>query len=287
MFRHDGVPCVVNIDRIIAFVMIDLSLLSKIRYHFAKAQQGDFVAKYILFDTETTGNTESDRIIQIGAMIVHGKNEIEMYDELCLAPVPISIEAMEVHNITPNLIAKKEPYNKTNFASKLLELNQKENYLIAHNISFDLGMLEKEGFENNYTLIDTLRCAKHLLPQSPSHRLQYLRYALELYQTEQAEAQSLGITIKAHDAIGDVLVMKLLLSKLVRLTQENFTGLNPMEKLAELTQTPVLIKTFKFGKYKDREIAEICKADSGYIKWMKNNLDLDEDMKFTLDYYLV
>ena len=193
---------------------------------------------------------------------------------------------MEVHNITPELLTDKGLYDETDFALKILELNKKENYLIAHNISFDLAMLEKEGFVNNYTLIDTLRCAKHLLPDSPNHRLQYLRYALELYQVEEEEAQKLGITIKAHDAIGDVLVMKLLLSKLVRLTQESFPGVNPMQKLAELTQTPVLMKTFKFGKYKDREISEIVNEDRGYIQWMRGNLDLDEDMQFTLDHYL-
>ncbi len=241
---------------------------------------------YVLFDTETTGNKEQDRIIQVGAMIVHSKDNIEVLDELCSADVPIAIEAMEVHNITPDVIENQPPYAELNFSKKIDALNQKENYLIAHNISFDLGMLEKEGFQNNYTLIDTLRCAKHLLPDSPYHRLQYLRYALGLYKTEGQEADKLDITIKAHDAIGDVLVMKLLLSKLVVLTQEKFVGVNPMVKLAELTQTPVLMKTFKFGKYKDREIAEICKADSGYIKWMKNNLDLDEDMVYTLEYYL-
>ena len=244
------------------------------------------MAKYILFDTETTGNQEHDRIIQIGAMIVHSKDEIEVFDELCMAPVPISIEAMEVHNITPELIADKGLYDETDFAQKLLQYNKEDNYIIAHNIAFDLAMLEKEGFENNYTLIDTLRCAKHLLPESPNHRLQYLRYALELYQIEQKEAQNLGITIKAHDAIGDVLVMKLLLSKLVRLTQEKFAGVNPMIKLAELTQTPVMMKTFKFGKYKDREIAEVVNEDRGYLTWMRANLDLDEDMRFTLDHYL-
>ena len=244
------------------------------------------MAKYVLFDTETTGAGEYDRIIQVGAMIVHSKDDIETLDELCLAPVPISIEAMEVHNITPDLIADKGLYDETDFAMKVLQYNQKENYLIAHNISFDLSMLEKEGFENKYTLIDTLRCAKHLLPESPNHRLQYLRYALELYLTEQEEAQKLGITIKAHDAIGDVLVMKLLLSKLVKLTQEQFPSVNPMQKLAELTQTPVMIKTFKFGKYKDREISEIVNEDRGYIQWMRANLELDEDMQFTLDHYL-
>ena len=244
------------------------------------------MARYVLFDTETTGNQEKDRIIQIGGMIVHSKDKIEIYDELCVADVPITIEAMEVHNITPDAIESKPPYAELSFAKKLLEYNSAENYLIAHNISFDLGMLEKEGFENNYTLIDTLRCAKHLLPEMPYHRLQYLRYALELYKLEGAEADKLGITIKAHDAIGDVLIMKLLLSELVKRTQEKFAGVNPMVKLAELTQTPVLMKTFKFGKYKDREIEEICKADKGYITWMQNNMDLDEDMMFTLEHYL-
>jgi len=242
--------------------------------------------KYILFDTETTGASEQDRIIQVGAMIVHGRDDIEVLDELCSAEVPIGLEAMEVHNITPDVIENQPPYAELNFAKKILEHNSPENYLIAHNISFDLGMLQKEGFENNYTLIDTLRCAKHLLADSPYHRLQYLRYALELYKTEGAEADKLGITIKAHDAIGDVLVMKLLLSELVKLTQERFIGINPMVKLAELTQTPVLMKTFKFGKYKGRDIEEICKADKGYINWMQSNLDLDEDMMHTLEHYL-
>ncbi len=244
------------------------------------------MAKYILFDTETTGAGAQDRIIQIGGMIVHGRDEIEVFDELCSTDVPIGLEAMEVHNITPDVIENQPPYAELEFSKKLSEYNAPENYLIAHNISFDLGMLEKEGFENRYTLIDTLRCTKHLLADSPYHRLQYLRYALELYKTEGAEANKLGITIKAHDAIGDVLVMKLLLSKLVKLTQEKFVGVNPMVKLAELTQTPVLMKTFKFGKYKDREIEEIVKADKGYITWMQNNLDLDEDMMFTLEHYL-
>jgi DNA polymerase III epsilon subunit-like protein len=244
------------------------------------------MAKYVLFDTETTGNKEEDRIIQVGAMIVHDKEHIEVYDELCLAPQPISIEAMEVHHITPDIIEEKGPYRETAFAAKIEAYNEPENYLIAHNIGFDLGMLEKEGFENRYTLIDTVRCAKHLLPEMPYHRLQYLRYALGLYKTEKTEAKKLGITIQAHDAIGDVLVMKLLLSKLVQRTQEQFPGINPMQKMAELTRTPVLIKTFKFGKYKEREIEEIANEDIGYLRWMRNNLDLDEDMIYSLDYYL-
>ncbi|MCT7615407.1 3'-5' exonuclease [Aliarcobacter butzleri] len=242
------------------------------------------MAYYVLFDTETTGAAQEDRVIQFGAMIVDNKGKVEAFDELCSAPIPIKLEAMEVHNITPDLLENKPKAVETNFYKRLEELNSDENYLIAHNINFDLDMIKKEGFENSYKLIDTLRCAKHLFSDLPYHRLQYLRYALDLYKFEENEASKYGITIKAHDAIGDVLVMKLFLSKLVGKCREVNPSLNPMEKLVELTATPVFINTFKFGKYKGQNIEEVAKIDANYLNWMRTSMsDLDEDMKFTLD----
>jgi len=241
------------------------------------------MAHYVLFDTETTGNQEEDRVIQFGAMILDQKGKVEAFDELCTTDIDIKIEAMEVHNITPDLIIGKPKAIETSFYKRLEELNTSENYIIAHNIAFDMGMIQKEGFVNQYKKIDTLRCAKHLFPDLPYHRLQYLRYALELYKTEKEEASKHNITIKAHDAIGDVLVMKLFLSKLVAKCRDIYPDYNPMEKLVELTSTPVFIKTFKFGKHKGKEITDVAKEDSGYLNWMRSNMDLDEDLKYTLD----
>jgi len=241
------------------------------------------MTKYVLFDTETTGNQKEDKIIQIGAMVVGSRGEVTVYDELCSCDIPIKTEAMEVHNITPELLVGKTPFNTTKFYRDLTMLNNEQNYLIAHNIQFDLGMLEKEGFNNRMKLIDTLRCSKHLFPDSDYHRLQYFRYSLGLYKEEQQEAQKHNIVIKAHDAIGDVLVMKLLLSKLVVKVKEQYRGVNPMVKLEELTSTPVVLKNFKFGKYKGEEIADIARSDAGYIRWMLKTLELDEDLKYTLE----
>ncbi len=242
------------------------------------------MAHYVLFDTETTGAALEDRVIQFGAMILDNSGKLEIYNELCSSEIEIKFEAMEVHNITPDLLENKPKAVDTNFYKRLEELNSSENFLIAHNINFDLDMIKKEGFLNTYKLIDTLRCAKHMFPELPFHRLQYLRYALDLYKTEKEEAKKLNIEIKAHDAIGDVLVMKLFLSKLVAKTRELYPNENPMEKLAELTKTPVFIKTFKFGKYKGENIDDVSKKDSGYLNWMLNNMaDLDEDMRFTLE----
>ena len=242
------------------------------------------MAYYVLFDTETTGNQEEDRVIQFGAMIVDQKGKIEAFDELCSTSTPIKLEAMEVHNITPDLIEGKPLAIDTNFYKRLEELNSSENFLIAHNINFDLEMIKKEGFVNKYQIIDTLRCAKHLFAELPYHRLQYIRYALDLYKSEVAEANKYNITIKAHDAIGDVLVMKLFLSKLVGKCREIYPDYNPMEKLADLSKTPVFIRTFKFGKYKGKDIEEVAKIDANYLNWMRTSMsDLDEDMKYTLD----
>ncbi|RXJ95911.1 DNA polymerase III subunit epsilon [Arcobacter sp. AHV-9/2010] len=238
---------------------------------------------YILFDTETTGASQEDRVIQFGSMILNQKGDLEVFDELCFSDVPIKLEAMEVHNITADMIKDKPKAIQTKFYQRLQELNSSENYLIAHNINFDLDMIKKEGFENRLQLIDTLRCARHIYPELPYHRLQYLRYALELYKNEDEEANKLNIVIKAHDAIGDVLVMKLFLSKLVAKIKEDFVQINPMKKLAELTLTPVFIKTFKFGKYKGENIEDVAKKDPSYLNWMRNNMELDEDMQYTLD----
>ena len=241
------------------------------------------MAYYVLFDTETTGNQEEDRVIQFGAMVVDQKGKVEAFDELCSSDVEIKIEAMEVHNITPDLLIGKPKAVETNFYQKLEELNTNENFLIAHNISFDMGMIKKEGFVNQYQLIDTLRCAKHLFPELPYHRLQYIRYALELFKVEEAEASKHNITIKAHDAIGDVLVMKLFLTKLVAKCRQIYPDYNPIEKLAELTKTPVFIKTFKFGKHKGKDVEQVAKEDAGYLNWMRTNMELDDDLKYTLD----
>lgn len=227
------------------------------------------MAKYILFDTETIGSQEEDRIIQVGAMIVDAKGEVEVFDELCRTVLPIKIEAMVVHGITPDLIEGKGVFTDTKFYKTLQSLNNQENYLIAHNMPFDMGMMEKEGFVSQIRIIDTLRVSKHLLSEQKSKALQYLRYSLEMYKEEQSEADKHNITIKAHDAIGDVLVMKLLLSKLVALTKEKFPDVNPMVKMEELTKTPIFIETFAFGKHKGKKISDVCDSDIGYINWMQ------------------
>ena len=244
------------------------------------------MAKYIILDTETTGTGDNDRVIQLGYIIL-GAKEIEVYNEFNSSDVPISFGAMEVHGITPDLIKDKPICTETQAYKKLLEINTPDNYLIIHNAPFDIKMLEKEGFDTQMKVIDTLRVAKHILPDEEAHRLQYFRYKMQLYKEEAKEAQNLNIVVKAHDAIGDVLVLKLLLSKLKVIVQEAYPNDNPVEKMVDLTNTPILIKTFRFGKHKGKELEEVAHEDAGYLRWMLKSMDnLDDDLRYSINYYL-
>lgn len=245
------------------------------------------MAKYVILDTETTGAAEHDRIIQLGFMVLDGKN-VSVYNELCWSEVPIAIPAMETHGITPEMIEGLCPCIETEAFKALNEINTPDNVLIIHNAPFDLGMLSKENFTSQMRLIDTLRCAKHLFDDEEAHRLQYFRYKLGLYKIEEAEAASLGIEVKAHDAIGDVLVLKLFLSELRKRLAERFGNVNPIDKMVELTQTPVFYsRPVKFGKYKGKTLSEIAEADRGYLTWMLGNMEsLDEDMRYSINVVL-
>jgi len=239
--------------------------------------------KYIILDTETTGVGENDRIIQLG-YIVLGAKEVEVHNEFNSSDVPISFGAMEVHGTTPEMIEGKPACVETTAYKRLLELNTNENYMIIHNSPFDIGMLEKEGFKTQMKVIDTLRVAKHIFEDEDAHRLQYFRYKMGLYKDEQKEADALGIVVKAHDAIGDVLVLKLFLSKLRAAVQEKFPGENPVEKMVDLTSTPILIKTFRFGKHKGKELKDVALSDAGYLRWMLSSMEnLDEDMRYSIN----
>jgi len=239
--------------------------------------------KYIILDTETTGTSEEDRVIQLG-YIVLGEKKVEVQNEFFSTSVPISFGAMETHGITPDMLEGKGVCKESAAFQRLLELNTNENYLIIHNAPFDITMLEKEGFKTQMRVIDTLRVAKHLLPDEEAHRLQYFRYKMGLYKEEQKEADALGIVVKAHDAIGDVLVLKLLLSRLKELVSTKFPSENPVEKMLQLTKTPILINSFNFGKYKGKTLAEVAQSDAAYLRWMLSSMEkLDEDLKYSIN----
>lgn len=196
-------------------------------------------------------------------------------------PVPISYGAMAVHHITEKMVGAKPIFQDSAAQAELIGLLA-DHIPVAHNASFDIQILKNENVIIGQH-IDTLRLARHLLT-SEQYSLQYLRYFLNL-DTE-------GLP---HDANGDVMVLESLFNHLQALAREQFalsTEDEVLAKMLELTQTPVLLKTFSFGKHINKTFEEVKLNDRSYLEWLygseskKDKPDQNEDLIYTLSYYL-
>jgi len=271
------------------------------------------MAKLIIFDTETTGLGNRDRIIQVGAIVVdlHDKEYIEVHDELCSSDVQISSEAMAIHGIKQVDIEDKPKYKDTKFKKALDVYNNKENYLIAHNLTFDKRMVEKEGFVSKYNLIDTYQCSIHLFETGSTinnrivenNKLQTFREIFFSEEEETNEADKYGVKIKAHDAIGDVVILKMFFKKIYSATARKYNlelsdSDSILTKLVTLTDEPALLKFMPYGKWKGIEFLDIERNTSlnsrghpegpSYLDWMlegqkdKNSKYFNKNIFYTI-----
>ena len=232
--------------------------------------------KIIVLDTETTGMLEKDRICQLSYLVLNEDFEIEeVHNDLCMPPLPISYEAMAIHHITPEMLEGEPSCVQTKAYKRLLELNSPANLMVIQNATFDLGMLAKEGFALQMNLIDTFRVLRAYYPQDgTSFSLQYKRYQWGLYKEEEGVAKKLGITIKAHDALGDVIVLKHLFE---RLCEEH-----SMPKMILLCSEPIVLSHIPYGKNKGKKFVDIARTDRQDLHYMLNANGLDADVKASI-----
>lgn len=235
--------------------------------------------KIIILDTETTGAGEADRICQLSYLVVDERGEIlEVHNDLCTPPLPISFEAMSIHHITPEMIEGTPACIDTTAFKRLMDLNTPDNLMVIQNAEFDLGMLAKEGMGLEMKLIDTFRVLRAWHPLDTPHGLQFKRYQWGLYKQEQPLIEKLGIEIKAHDALGDVIVLKHLYEKLL---EEHTAG-----SMIDLCSEPIILEYVPFGKHKGRRFEEVAIEARNDLKYMLENFDLDQDLRVTLNHYL-
>lgn len=285
------------------------------------------MSKSIIFDTETTGTEEEDRIIQVAAIIVDSDKKIEdeVINEYCKPDIPIKIEAMAIHGTREDKIKDMPKFEDTSFYKRLGELNDGTNYLIAHNLQFDKKMVEKYNFKSDYKEIDTLACARHLYlsknhvgssniiklePENrklkeidtgyllPNYQLQTFRYILFKDDEESKEMKryekfsSKGIM--AHDALGDVVILKMFLKQLAWQVTKRYKLVkyeDIMDKLVELTKKELPERELiimPFGQFKGKTFKEIENDERGrgYIDWLQRDQEKkkeEEDDSYNQD----
>lgn len=148
---------------------------------------------YAIVDIETTGgNTQSDRITEIGILIHDGVQVVEEYSSLVNPEKRITYRISSITGITNEVVETAPKFYE--IARKVVELTTGCT-LVAHNAKFDYGFIRNEfkslGFDFKLPVLCTVELSRSLLPGQKSYNLGHL-------------CKSLGIESKVfHRALGD------------------------------------------------------------------------------------
>jgi exodeoxyribonuclease X len=238
--------------------------------------------KILYFDTETT-DLQSKDIVQLALMKENG-NTLNMYFN---PQQKISFTAMSIHHLTPEFLEKfpsfdeaklpqdfKDDEFKGNDLKKYLKYLSEEYIWVAHNLEFDKEVLEKKGIDVQRGIC-TFKLARNMFTDEDqdleSYALQYLRYYLGLYKTEDPKHNT------AHDALSDVYFLRDLfkyIRKNSKLTIEN---------MIQISKEPAYIRNINFGKYAGYTLEDIVKEDRGYLEWMLENITQKDDLRWNIE----
>lgn len=213
----------------------------------------------ILIDTETTGIGEADRLCQIAVKEYKYEHWVcSLYNPT----VSINDEATRVHGITNSDVSTLETFKGSALWSWLRDELNNGRPMIAHNAEFDVRMLKKEDI-SPVCVIDTMRVIRWIDDGTiDSFSLQNLKkyYGIEIPGA------------KAHDAMGDVLVLEAIVEKLLDMI--------PIEQMIKVSSKPVLYKRMPFGKYRGTPMNTV---PNEYIRWLLGLDNINGDLRYTLE----
>jgi exodeoxyribonuclease X len=233
----------------------------------------------LFFDTETTGNADGDRLVQLG---IKERGIAEpLVNALYKPPLPIAYEAMAIHHITEKMVEDRPAFVASPEYTDIKAAFEDEDIVsVAHNAAFDLAILRREGIKPA-NIICTYKVASALdtEEQFSHYSLQYLRYAL-----------GMDVVANAHDAMGDVLVLEALFENLLaKLAETQGSEELAVKEMLDISSKPKLFTTIRFGKHKGKRIEEIARQDRGYLEWLlreKKKEGGEEDWVYTLEHFL-
>ena len=188
------------------------NLINDFRRFYELLQNG---AQFCAFDTETTGlKSESDRIIEIGAVKFDKTGVLDSFGTLVHSEIPVSEAASKINHITNDMLINCPKPEQV--MADFLRIS-KDCILIAHNAQFDIRFvnaeLERQGkLPLRNKAIDTLRFTRWAYPENEHWTLQHL-------------AQQLNINVEnAHRAEDDARVCMEIFLQTVIATKDRKKG---------------------------------------------------------------
>ncbi|MEN5275821.1 exonuclease domain-containing protein [Brucella sp. TWI432] len=228
--------------------------------------------KIRVIDFETTGSDKDKQAGKPAAICEVGFTDLDLetgigrpVSALVNPGMPIPPITRAIHHISDSMVA--DAINTMDACRMLMDGMQEGDVFAAHNHSF-----EKAFFGGGkFAWICSLKCARDILPDAPSHSNQVLRYYLDLdNEFEWPEA-----AMPPHRAGPDTYVTAHLVRKLL----EKRT----LQELIHTTSSRVILQTVNFGTaHRGKLWADM---DEGFLRWVLEK-DFDEDVKNTARHWL-
>jgi len=261
-----------------------------------------------ILDLETTGtDPETAQIVELATLDVGvdcsaqpvGTTMGYLRGQRINPGVSIPPEASAVHHIVNADVAdapKIEDFVPYGCGEGLGAVDIIAGHNVAH---YDLPIIRRlKGWPpEGVPILDTLRLARHLWPDIPSHKLEVLRYRYGLHPTKSQmhEIREAG-TDRPHGTAFDVVVTANLLARAMmdvtikmdgrdwmayrtegwRNVHEDHCGFGstPMEAVADFSMETINVKEMKFGKHKGELVKDLPRD---YIRWMFKQKDMEAD----------
>ena len=198
---------------------------------------------YVVFDIETTGfDPFNDKIIEIGAVKMKGKEIIDEFSEFVNPKIPIPEEIVKLTSITDEMV-KDAPDIKT-ILPRFLEFCG-DSTVVAHNAKFDVGFIKQKSSDQNLefspSVVDTLPLARALLVNEKKFGLANLtKYFGIILESHHRAIDDARATAEVFQKFFNMIITKGILT-----LKDINTNLQPNIQNAETLNTMILVKNQK------------------------------------------
>ncbi len=152
---------------------VEAYLVDDLKDLVVKDRGQSFNDSYVVFDIETTGfSSRKNKIIEIGGVKVENGEIVGRFSEFVNPKVPIPLDIEKLTGINDSMVMDAEEIDV--ILPRFLAFVG-DSFLVAHNAKFDVGFIthvaKEQGFEVDYTYVDTMEISRSLFPEQAKHNL--------------------------------------------------------------------------------------------------------------------
>lgn len=235
-----------------------------------------------VLDLETTGvNISKDRIVEIAIIRIQPDGEIKRKRKILNPEIPIPQNIVEIHGITNEMVKDAPTFKQA--ANEIKQFLENCDLAGYNSNRFDIPLLVEEfiragiNFDtDNRILLDAQKIFHTMEQRTLSAALKF--YCNKIHtDAHSAEADA--------DATWDILQAQVARYPELGNTPEAIFKKIGEEQFVDFGRRMIIengVEVFNFGKYKNRPVAAVLKAEPQYYDWMmKGDFPLHTKQKLT------